>query len=106
MKEVVKEERLEERSWKELEIGAIVKEPGSASSYKTGDWRSERPIRKGGCVKCGLCYIYCPEGAVYLSEEGEFETDLFYCKGCGICANECPRGVIKLVSEVEIEEHS
>ena len=33
-----------ELTWKDLEIGFIVTEPGNASQYKTGDWRSQRPI--------------------------------------------------------------
>lgn len=95
----------EEKSWKELEVGFVVTTPGSASSYRTGDWRSERPImHKERCVKCGSCYIYCPDSAVYLTEGGDFEIDLFYCKGCGICENECPRGAISMVEEAEIEE--
>ncbi|MBA7709305.1 hypothetical protein ES703_118219 [subsurface metagenome] len=76
---------------KDLEIGFIVTEPGNASKYRTGDWRSQRPIFDlAKCIKCGLCYIYCPEGCIKPNAEGYFEADLYYCKGCGICATECP----------------
>ena len=52
-------------TWGDLEIGCIVLEPGSASQYKTGDWRSQRPILDTAkCVKCGLCAIFCPEGCI------------------------------------------
>lgn len=91
-----------ELTWKDLEIGAIVIEPGSARQYKTGDWRSQRPtydFRK--CIKCGMCYIFCPEGCIGQNKEGNFEADLYYCKGCGICAKECPTRVITMVDEEE-----
>jgi pyruvate ferredoxin oxidoreductase delta subunit len=91
-----------ELTWQDIEIGAIVTEPGSTRQYKTGDWRSQRPtydFKK--CIKCGICYIYCPEGCVYQNDEGCFEANLFYCKGCGICSHECPTGVITMVEEEE-----
>jgi len=87
-------------TWKDINIGAIVSEPGNASQYRTGDWRSERPIfdsRK--CIRCGICYIFCPEGCVGQNAEGYFEADLFYCKGCGICALECWTKAITMVAE-------
>ena len=90
--------------WKDLKPGFVVTEPGSASTYKTGNWRSERPVRANErCTKCGICYIYCPEGCIEETEEGFFEADLYYCKGCGICAHECPRGVITMEEEKEEE---
>lgn len=87
---------------KDIEIGAIVTEPGSARAYKTGDWRSRRPIVDlEKCNKCGLCYVYCPEGCIKPTEEGYFEPDLFYCKGCGICSVECPKKAITMIEEKE-----
>ena len=32
-----------ELTWKDIEIGAIATEPGSARQYQTGGWRSQRP---------------------------------------------------------------
>ena len=91
-----------ELTWKDLEIGSKVVEPGSASQYKTGDWRSQKPIFENSkCNKCGLCYIFCPEGCILQQADGYFEADLFYCKGCGICAEECPKDVITMVEEKE-----
>ncbi len=94
--------REDELTWKDLEIGAIVTEPGNASQYKTGDWRSQKPIYDfSRCIKCGLCQIYCPEACIRQNEKGYFEADLYYCKGCGICARECPTWVITMEEEEE-----
>jgi len=91
-----------ELTWKDLNIGAIVSEPGNASQYKTGDWKSERPIfSTARCIKCGICYIFCPEGCIEPDAEGYFDANLFYCKGCGICARECWPEAITMVPEEE-----
>ncbi len=91
-----------ELAWRDLEIGSIIAEPGSATKYQTGDWRSQRPILdKNKCNKCGLCYIFCPEGCIEQKADGYFEADLFYCKGCGICDIECPKKAITMVEEEE-----
>ena len=89
-------------AWKDLGTGAIVSEPGNASQYKTGDWRSQSPILdKKQCNKCALCSVYCPEGCIEQTDEEYFEANLFYCKGCGICAKECPKKAITMVEEEE-----
>jgi pyruvate ferredoxin oxidoreductase delta subunit len=91
-----------ELTWRDIEIGAIVTEPGNARQYKTGDWRSQRPILdKNKCIKCGMCYIFCPEGCIEQNAEGYFEANLFYCKGCGICAHECWPKAISMILEEE-----
>jgi pyruvate ferredoxin oxidoreductase delta subunit len=91
-----------ELTWQDIEIGTIVTEPGNASQYRTGDWRSQRPeFTFNGCIKCGECAIYCPEGCISQNEEGYFAADMYYCKGCGICATECPVYAINMVEEVE-----
>ena len=70
----------DELTWKDLEIGSIVTEPGSASQYQTGTWRSERPIIDlDKCNKCGLCYIFCPDAAIEMNDDGYPELMLFYC---------------------------
>ena len=90
-------------TWRDMEVGNIVTEAGNASLRRTGDWRSERPIvDEEKCNKCGLCWLYCPEGAMKLLEDGYYEPDLFYCKGCGICANVCKREAITIIEEEEV----
>jgi len=69
-------------------------------SVKTGSWRSFKPVfSRDECTKCGMCWTYCPEGAVKMLPDGYFEVDYEYCKGCGVCANECPTKSIQIVRE-------
>lgn len=87
-------------SWKELELGCSLVEPGSAGQLKTGDWRSAYPVTDfEKCVKCGKCYIFCPDMVYSRNAEGFYEQNYYYCKGCGICARECPTDAIKMVQE-------
>ena len=89
-----------ELTWKDLEIGCIVTEPGSSREYRTGDWRSQKPTYDfNKCIKCGLCQIYCPEGCIGQNAEGYFQANMYWCKGCGICSKECPTRVITMVNE-------
>ncbi|MBI4286404.1 MAG: 4Fe-4S binding protein [Chloroflexi bacterium] len=91
-----------EMTWKDIEIGAIVTEPGSGSQYQTGTWRSQRPTYEfNRCIKCGICAIFCPEGCIEENEKGYFVANLYWCKGCGICARECPTKTITMVDEEE-----
>jgi len=91
---------MKEHTWKNVELGAIVTEAGSASQYKTGDWRSQYPkYNQDRCVKCGICYLYCPDAAIKIKADGYIEVDQFYCKGCGICARECWTGAFEMLPE-------
>ena len=87
-------------TWQELTPGCMVFRPASARDYHTGAWRAQKPTYTfSRCIKCGLCYIYCPEGCISENEEGYFVADLDYCKGCGICAHECWPAAITMVEE-------
>ena len=93
----------DELTWKDIEVGNVITEAGNASLRRTGDWRTERPVMdKEKCNKCGLCWLYCPDGAIKLLEDGYYEPDLYHCKGCGICAKACPREAITMIEEEEI----
>jgi pyruvate ferredoxin oxidoreductase delta subunit len=89
-------------TWRDMEVGNVITEAGNAALRRTGDWRSQRPIiDKEKCDKCGLCWLYCPDVAIKLLEDGNYQIDLFYCKGCGICAKACPKKAITMFEEEE-----
>ncbi|NMB40666.1 MAG: pyruvate ferredoxin oxidoreductase subunit gamma, partial [Firmicutes bacterium] len=81
--------------WSELEPGCVVTDAGNAKTFRTGDWRSFLPVlNKERCIRCGVCWVFCPDMAYRQDREGFYVVDLDYCKGCGICAQECPVGAI------------
>ena len=95
-------------TWKELELGAAITNPGNAVEYETGDWRSMQPeTDEDVCIACGLCWIFCPDNSRRLAPRQRMTPDIKtkkyydfnvrYCKGCGICAKECPTGAIKMI---------
>jgi len=73
-------------------------EPSIATDFRTNeDWRFERPVwDTEKCIRCGVCYLSCPDGAIFLNEDGYYEADLVYCKGCGVCIQQCWTGCITL----------
>ncbi len=86
--------------WRDVPLGMVVTDAGNAASNRTGDWRSQRPIwNHQRCIKCGICYLFCPEGCIGQNQEGFFEANLYYCKGCGICSRECPTEAITMNEE-------
>ena len=45
-----------------LTIGGNIYKAGNARKFKTGDWRSLKPIfNSEKCKQCGLCFPVCPE---------------------------------------------
>lgn len=88
--------------WQDLPMGGILPEPGSAEGYKTGSWRSEKPIwNKEKCINCLACWINCPDTAIKIVDGKMAGIDYDHCKGCGICAHECPKKVKALTMEKE-----
>lgn len=86
----------------DLTIGGNIYTAGNAKEFKTGDWRSMKPVWiKEKCTQCGLCFPICPDNSIPVSKEtlqrGDFNYD--YCKGCGVCAKVCPFGAIEMKEE-------
>ena len=75
--------------------------PAKGAAGSTGTWRIHRPVlnKDKKCSGCLLCWVYCPEGCIEVSENGTVGIDLEYCKGCGICSKECRLGVIVMERE-------
>ncbi len=90
--------------WTKHPIGGIIPEAGNSAQYKTGGWRSYRPIRDNEqCNDCLICFIYCPEAAIGGEKDQIGPINLDFCKGCGICAYECPKKAIKMVEETRVD---
>lgn len=88
------------KSWKEFPIGNVIPEPATSLEYKTGKWRTFKPvINQEKCVKCLLCWVSCPEPAIIRHDDDTVAIDYDFCKGCGICANVCPVKAISMIPE-------
>ncbi len=95
--------------------GAIIPDAGNSVENKTGSWRVFKPIiHYEKCIRCFICWQYCPEPAIYKKDGSEYPAkndaikkritevpviDYDYCKGCGICYEECPVNAIEFVKE-------
>lgn len=83
-----------------------IKEYPTGTAFKSGHlvdkhagWRTFRPIiDKEKCVNCLRCYLVCPDGVIYKSED-KVDIDYDFCKGCGVCEYECKLKAITMVKE-------
>ena len=81
--------------WQELHFGSS-NDVGVLPTVNSGFRTFTPKFDTNSCIKCMLCWVYCPEGCI--DKTGEvLEVDLDYCKGCGICAHECPKKCIEMV---------
>ena len=87
--------------WKDITPGGTIYEAGNAKEFKTGDWRSQKPIWiEEKCKQCSLCPPVCPDSSIPVNGDGKREEfDYDHCKGCGVCAKVCPFDAIDFVNE-------
>ncbi|WDV46672.1 4Fe-4S binding protein [Clostridiaceae bacterium M8S5] len=86
--------------WKDITPGGNVCASGNSEEFKTGDWRSNKPIFiEDKCKQCLLCAPVCPDSSVPVKDGKRLEFDYDHCKGCGICAKVCPFDAIEMVEE-------
>lgn len=63
----------------------------NAPLHKTGDWRVFRPVlHPEKCNGCWLCFVYCPDAAISMTDKDRPVIDYDHCKGCLLCVEECP----------------
>jgi 2-oxoacid:acceptor oxidoreductase delta subunit (pyruvate/2-ketoisovalerate family) len=74
--------------------------PSKGEVGKTGLWRTSKPVvNESKCIKCVICWAFCPETTIIRHEDNSVSIDYEYCKGCGVCANECPTKAIDMVDD-------
>ncbi len=80
------------KGYKDIPIGGKITKPGNSVEYKTGDWRSIKPVwNEEECIHCLFCWVFCPDDAISVKDGKMIGINYDYCKGCGICVRECPK---------------
>ena len=55
----------ENPTWQQMGFGNIMAYAGGSKNYRTGDWRTDRPVvDKEKCIKCRSCYEICRFDAI------------------------------------------
>jgi len=83
--------------YQDLTIGGNIYDAGNAKEFKTGDWRSQKPVwLPEKCTQCGLCFPVCPDDAIPVGKDQK-RSDFNYdaCKGCLVCMKVCPMKAIE-----------
>jgi len=92
---------LEREAFEDLRgfIEKLLSKPAPGSAGRTGLYRPA--VDAGRCIKCGICWLYCPDDVISWAPKGLTIIDYSYCKGCGICSSVCPVKAIDMVLEGE-----
>jgi len=99
-KELVEKAEKGDFTSKTLPMAAIIPNPPTSQEYKTGTWKVTAPvIDQNKCIRCLLCWIYCPDMSIIRNEDNSVKVDYDHCKGCGICMSVCP---VKAISMQEV----
>ena len=81
----------DKKGWKDLPLGCVWFDVGNAVEYKTGGWRTFKPVwHKDKCIQCLSCWIQCPDSSIQVADSKVTGIDYDHCKGCGICSDVCP----------------
>ena len=82
------------------ELGAVIPYPGNSEEYKTGSWRTFKPVlHKDKCINCMICFMVCPDSSILVEDGKMIGFNYDHCKGCGLCAHECPKDAIEMIKE-------
>lgn len=58
-----------------LTEGGTIYTAGNAREFKTGDWRSTKPVYLSEkCKQCGLCFPVCPDDAIPVGKDQKEQT--------------------------------
>lgn len=83
-------------------VGMTGIETGNGQYYRTGGWRSVRPVWDAEkCTHCMMCWVSCPDSSIEVENKEMTGINLKHCKGCGVCAKECRFGALVMVPEHE-----
>ena len=87
-------------TWQDITVAGTIKGGGTSKQFRTGDWRSHRPvIDMAKCKQCLLCAPVCPDSAIPVKDGKRGEFDYDHCKGCGVCVEVCPFDAITFEKE-------
>jgi pyruvate ferredoxin oxidoreductase delta subunit len=93
-----------DKRYDQYPAGVLIDEAGNGVEYKTGPWRTQRPVySKEKCSQCMICWIYCPDLSIIVNNKEMTGIDYDHCKGCGICARECPSDALAMEHETHYQ---
>ena len=91
---------IEEKNLKSQGLKGVPYSVATKNITNRGSWRKNiQKFDNRKCIKCGLCWLQCPDNAIKEIKDGFYKPDLRLCKGCFICAKICPVKCIEMVRE-------